>query len=78
MLGGQTIHRHLSRNKLNTDNFTCDEWKDIFNSYICDFAYKNKLGNRSTVSLTISLTFWPPRPVSVHIAKTSQVATYIN
>jgi len=34
-------------NKLNIGYFTGDKWNDIFNIHIYDFAYMNKLRNRS-------------------------------
>jgi len=34
----ETSLQHLSRNKLNTEYFTCDKLMDIFSIYICGFA----------------------------------------
>jgi len=35
------------QNKQNTDYFTRNKLKDMFNMHVCDFAYKYKFANRS-------------------------------
>jgi len=38
----QTSLRHLFRNELNTEYFTCIEMKDIFNIFIYGFEYNSE------------------------------------
>jgi len=37
------------QNKLNIENLSCNELKDIINIYMYGLSYMNKLGNRSVV-----------------------------
>jgi len=39
----QTRLQHILPNKVQTEYFTCDKPKDIFNMYIYGFAHTNKL-----------------------------------